>query len=254
MARFEGRVSFVTGAGSGIGQATALRLASEGSTVICSDINEQSAQATAARAEELGATARALALDTGEEAAVEAALKQTASDFGRLDVLVNNAGVARKDWADTNAVNLSGVYYGLKYACPMMAEAGGGAVVNTASAAGLVALVRPDRVDGIPVEVERMSAYVATKHGVVGLTKQFAVTFAPVRVRVNAICPGYVATAMTAPMHEHRQGRAFLESLQPMARLGEPAEIAAAAAFLASDDASFVTGVAMPVDGGYTAR
>lgn len=254
MARFQDKVSFITGAASGIGRATALRLASEGSAVVCTDVDEQGAQATAARAEELGAKAAGYFLDVGEQEAVQAALDKTVAEFGRLDVLMNNAGIARGDWQRTNDINLSGVYYGLQHACPIMAAQGGGAIVNTASAAGLVALVRPTPVHDDPEAVERMSAYVAAKHGVVGLTKQFAVAYGPANVRVNAVCPGYIATPMTAPLRERNAGRRYLESLQPMARLGEPEEVASVAAFLASADASFVTGVAMPVDGGYVAR
>jgi NAD(P)-dependent dehydrogenase (short-subunit alcohol dehydrogenase family) len=255
MPAFENKVSFVTGAGSCIGQAMALKLAAEGSTVVCSDINEQSAQATAARAEELGAKSVAQALDTSDEEAVKEALAKTARDLGRLDVLMNNAGVARQGWEVTNDVNLSGVYYGLKYAAPMTAAAGGGAIVNTASVAGLVGLV--PAAYGASIDdhsIEWTASYVAAKHGVVGLTKQFAVSFGPHGVRVNAICPGYIETPMTKGNRERPGGREFMESLQPMGRLGQPEEIAAVAAFLASDAASFVTGVAMPVDGGYTAR
>jgi len=251
----ENKISFVTGAGSGIGQATALKYAAEGATVVCSDINEQSAQATAARIEEMGGKARANALDTSDEEAVKEALAKTARDLGRLDVLMNNAGVARSGWGITNDVNLSGVYYGLIHACPIMAAQGGGAIVNTASAAGLVALTPAAAGSGTdPVSLEWTASYTATKHGVVGLTKQFAVAFGPKGVRVNAICPGYIETPMTKANRERPGGREFMESLQPIGRLGQPEEIAAVAAFLASDAASFVTGVAMPVDGGYTAR
>jgi NAD(P)-dependent dehydrogenase (short-subunit alcohol dehydrogenase family) len=254
MARFDGRVSFVTGAGSGIGRAMALRLAGEGSAVVCTDVDEQGIQTTAARAEELGALALAIALDVGDEQAVSGALQKTVSDLGRLDVLMNNAGVSAKGWDLTTAVNLSGVFYGLRHAAPIMAAQGGGAIVNTASVAGLLSLVRSVPVHDDPEAVERMSAYVASKHGVVGLTRQFAVAFGPAKVRVNAICPGYIETPMTAPFRESEAGRDFLIGLHPIARLGAPEEVAAAAAFLASDDASFVTGVAMPVDGGYSAR
>jgi NAD(P)-dependent dehydrogenase (short-subunit alcohol dehydrogenase family) len=255
MSAFDGSVSFVTGAGSGIGQAMALKLAAEGSTVVCSDINEQTAQATAARLEELGAKAVVNALDTAEEEAVKEALAKTHRDLGRLDVLMNNAGVAGKDWERTTSINLSGVYYGLCHGCPIMAAQGGGAVVNTASVAGLGALMR-QQVDyhKDPVAVEGASAYVASKHGVVGLTKQFAVAFGTAGVRVNAVCPGYIETPIIAERIARGSGRKFLLDLHPIGRLGQPEEVAKVAAFLASEDASFVTGVAMPVDGGYSAR
>lgn len=255
MSAFEGRVSFVTGAGSGIGQAMVLRLAEEGATVVCSDINEQTAQATAARVEELGAQAVVNALDTAEEEAVKEALAKSKRDLGRLDVLMNNAGIGGRNWDRTTAINLSGVYYGLMHGCPIMAEQGSGAVVNTASIAGIGALMR-QQVDyhNDPAAVEGVSAYVAAKHGVVGLTKQFAVAYGTVGVRVNAVCPGYIETPIIAERIAHDGGRDFLVDLHPMGRLGQPEEVAKVAAFLASDAASFVTGVAMPVDGGYSAR
>jgi NAD(P)-dependent dehydrogenase (short-subunit alcohol dehydrogenase family) len=256
MGTFEGQVAFVTGAGSGIGYAMALDLAAGGAAVMCADINEQSAQATAARLEEQGGTAAALGLDVVDSAAVKDALERTRTDFGGLHIVMNNAGVGGSGhgWAQTTDVNLDGVFFGLKHACPMLAESGGGAVVNTASIAGLNALVRPAQYDEDPTLLEGISAYVAAKHGVVGLTRQFAVAFARRGVRVNAVCPGYIVTPMTAPAREPQGGTEFLESLHPMGRLGDAREVASVAAFLASKAASFVTGTAVPVDGGYSAR
>lgn len=256
MARFSNKVSVVTGAGSGIGREMALRLAQEGSAVLCADIDEQGAQATAARVEEAGAKGIGLGLDVSDSDAVKAALDRAVKDLGGLHVLMNNAGVGSGfGWERTQDVNLSGVFYGLMHAAPMMAAAGGGAIVNTASVAGLHGLVRAPAYDVLdPAHMEGVAAYVAAKHGVVGLTKQFAVSYGPKGVRVNAVCPGYIVTPMTEKARTVDGGTEFLESIHPMARLGQPEEIASVAAFLASDDASFVTGVAMPVDGGYSAR
>ncbi|MEM7405916.1 MAG: SDR family NAD(P)-dependent oxidoreductase [Pseudomonadota bacterium] len=255
MTDFEAKVALVTGAGSGIGRAMAVELASRGAAVMCTDVNEQSARATASRIEESGAKAAAMGLDVSDSAAVKAALDKTVAEFGGVHVLMNNAGVGGGNtWDSTIAVNLSGVYYGLLHACPIMAAAGGGAIVNTASIAGLGALMRPrEYTDNLPV-LEGTNAYVAAKHGVVGITRQFAVAFGKAGVRVNAVCPGYIVTPMTEPARELEGGTEFLEQLHPIGRLGEAEEVAAVATFLASPAASFVTGVAMPVDGGYSAR
>ena len=254
MARFEGKTAVVTGAGSGIGREMALSLAAGGAAVMCADVDEQGAQATAARVEEAGAKALALGLDVTDSAAVLSALEKAATELGAVNILMNNAGInSGFDWNRIQQVNLSGVYYGLIHACPMMAANGGGAIVNTASIAGLHGLVRKTSfADELPV-LEGVASYVAAKHGVVGLTKQFAVAFGEKGVRVNAVCPGYIVTPMTENSRAG-DGKAFLESNHPIGRLGQPEEVATVAAFLASDEASFVTGVAMPVDGGYSAR
>jgi NAD(P)-dependent dehydrogenase (short-subunit alcohol dehydrogenase family) len=255
MSKFDGKVALVTGAGSGIGHAMASVLAQGGAAVMCADINEQSAQATAARLEEQGVQAAAMGLDVQDSDAVKAGLERTVAQFGRLDILMNNAGIGSgNSWDDTIGINLSGVYYGLMHACPMMAASGGGAIVNTSSIAGLNGLVRVAEYHDDPPALEGVSAYVAAKHGVVGLTRQFALAFGKAGVRVNAVCPGYIVTPMTAPVRDREGGTEFLQALHPLGRLGEAGEVAAVAAFLASAEASFVTGVAVPVDGGYSAR
>lgn len=256
MSRLDGKVALITGTGSGIGRATAYRLADEGAAIMSADIDEAGAQETAANIAEHGGKAAALRLDVSREDEVKDALQATIRELGGLDVLINNAGIGGpgRAWDQTISINLSGVFYGLFHGARLLAERGGGAIVNTASIAGLVALggAAPQPPD---MALEPAGpAYVASKHGVAGLTKQFAIFYGPRGVRVNAIAPGYIYTPMTAPMRELPGGEALLTSLHPMGRLGQPEEIAAAAAFLASDDASFITGVVLPVDGGYTAR
>jgi len=257
MSRYDGMSALVTGAASGIGRAMAIRLADEGCAVLCADIDQEGTESTAAEVLEHGGKSAAIVLNVTDSDAVKDALERTVSEFGSIDVLMNNAGVGGgAGWDQTIAVNLSGVYYGLLHGCKMMAERGGGSIVNTASVAGLNGLVGGSGAV-VPADInpsDGPGAYTAAKHGVVGLTRQFAVTYGKQNVRVNALCPGYIFTPMTAGMRDREGGQEFLESLHPMGRLGEPEEIASVAAFLASADASFVTGVALPVDGGYDAR
>ncbi|MEO6043469.1 MAG: SDR family oxidoreductase [Tepidiformaceae bacterium] len=249
-------VSIITGAGSGIGRAAALRMAECGSAIMCADIDGGAAQDTAAQIAEHGGRASAVQLDVSVEEAVKAALRKTVEELGGLDVIVNNAGIggALMGWERTISVNLTGVYHGLFHGAAMLAERGGGAIINTASVAGLVGLTGPTTADlDLPVP-EGAGAYVAAKHGVVGLTRQFAVTYGRRGVRVNAVAPGYIETPMTAMVRSDEEYERYLASLHPMGRLGQPEEVAAAITFLASKEASFISGVILPVDGGYTAR
>ena len=249
-----GKHALVTGAAHGIGAATAVRFAAEGAAVMCADIDADGAAATAAAIRGNGGGAQALALDVSDEAAVKASLTATVESLGGLDIIFNNAGIAGgADWDRTIAVNLSGVHYGLFHGAPFLAERGGGAIISTASVAGLVGLTGVAEPGNEPLP-PGAGAYVAAKHGVAGLTRQYAITFGKRNVRVNAVAPGYIETAMTAPLREQEEGQRFLVSLHPLGRLGQAEEVASAVAFLASDDASFIAGIVLPVDGGYTAR
>ena len=259
MSRLEGKIALVTGAASGIGKATVERLAAEGAAVMCADINATGAEEVAQAIAKSGGRSASMALDVSDEAAVQAALTATVDQLGGLDILFNNAGIGGGgDWDRTIAVNLSGVYYGLFHGAPFLAERGGGTIISTASIAGLVGLTGVADSDAIPPANEPLApgagAYVAAKHGVSGLTRQFAISFGRRNVRVNAVAPGYIETAMTAGLRENAEGQRFLESLHPLGRLGQPEEVAAAVTFLASEDASFISGIVLPVDGGYTAR
>ena len=263
MGRLDTKVAMITGAASGIGRASALRFAQDGCAVMCADIDDEGAALTAAMISQEGGKAASLGLDVTSAAATAAALQSTASELGGLQVLFNNAGIATDaTWDTIIGVNLTGVAHALEHGAPFIAEQGGGAIINTSSVAGLVGLVGPDAPededpDAAPEEEllpNTAPAYVASKHGVAGLTKQYAIAFGAEGVRVNAISPGYIETPMTAEMRETDGGEDFLISLHPLGRLGQPEEIAAVASFLASDEASFVNGIIMPVDGGYTAR
>jgi NAD(P)-dependent dehydrogenase (short-subunit alcohol dehydrogenase family) len=237
--RLEGKTALITGAGAGIGRATAIRFGAEGANVVVSDVNDTAARAVAT---EIGEHAVTNHCDTSVEAEVQAAIQQTIDAFGTIDILVNNAGVGGGvEWDRMIAINLSGVMYGCKHGCEAIAARGGGSVVNLSSMLGLISL--PGAVDG----------YSAAKHGVVGLTKNYALTYGPRNVRVNCINPGWIETAMTDPIAQ-AGGKPFMVDGTPLGRMGRPEEVAAVALFLASDDASFVTGSSYLVDGGWTAK
>jgi NAD(P)-dependent dehydrogenase (short-subunit alcohol dehydrogenase family) len=245
---YAGRVALVTGAGSGIGRATATEFARAGAQVAVADVVEDAARQTVAGIEaEAPGAARAFACDVSDEASVAALVAAVVGAFGRLDAAHNNAGISpltggvvecdRDVWDRVLAVNLTGVWLGMKHEIPALLAGGGGAIVNTSSGAGLQGIA------GMP-------AYVASKHGVVGLTKTAALEYATRGVRVNAVCPGTVRT----PFLEEKAAAGFytLEGMAascPMKRLAEPEEIAAAVVWLCSDAASFVTGAVIPVDG-----
>lgn len=248
--RFAGKVAIVTGGASGIGRATALRLARDGAAVCIADVQEVKAAEVASEIEQAGGRAFACAADVSEEADNARMVEQTRSRFGAVHYGFLNAGIARRggivggsvaDWDLVVAINLRGVYLGLRALAPAIVEAGSGAFVVTASVAGL-------RGGG------GMPAYYATKHGVIGLVKAAAAELAAHRVRVNAVCPGVIDTPILGPAFGNPQiAESVLGPLHPLGRVGKPEEIAEAVAFLFSDQASFITGAALPIDGGLSA-
>ena len=236
--RLTDKVALVTGAGSGIGRAIAIEFAREGAKVLIAELRPEAGQAVA---DEIGEAAAVQHCDTSSEEDVQASIAAAVERFGGLDVIVNNAGVSQKDWDTTIAVNLSGVYYGCKHGAEKLAATGGGSIINLSSILGLVGIGAED-------------PYVAAKHGVVGLTKNFAIAFGQRGVRINCINPGWIETPMTAPIREMEAMNNRVQTETPMGRYGKPEEIAKAALFLASDDSSYMTGASLVIDGGWTAR
>jgi NAD(P)-dependent dehydrogenase (short-subunit alcohol dehydrogenase family) len=249
---FENKVALVTGAGSGMGLATAQAFAEAGAAVVLADVNEQAIRSAAEELVGGGHRALAVRCNVAVEAEVAAMVAQTVATFGRLDAAFNNAGVmppavetadaSGEDFDRVTAINLRGVWNCMKYELRQMREQGSGAIVNCSSIGGLIGL--PGR-----------SIYHASKHGVIGLTKSAALEYAARGIRINAVCPGAIETPMVADMIA-RESISMEDMMrdQVLGRLGRPEEIAAAVLWLCSDGASFVIGHALAVDGGYTAR
>lgn len=253
-ARFEGKVALVTGAGSGIGRATALAFAREGARVVVSDVTDDLGGATTEAIRGGGGEATFARCDVSAPAQVAALVAAAVKAYGAVDCAFNNAGIGGAQaptgeypddaWDRVLAVNLTGVFLCLKHElAQMVRQPGGGAVVNNASILGTVGFAGS-------------SAYVAAKHGVIGLTRTAALEYAARGVRVNAVCPAFIDTPMLANAGLTRDPavRASMEALHPIGRLGTSEEVAAAVLFLCSAEASFVTGHPMLVDGGYVAR
>ncbi len=247
----QNKVALVTGASSGIGRATALVFAREGAKVVVADLNVVGGQETVQLVKAAGGEAVFVETDVSQATSVEAMVQTAVDTYGRLDCAHNNAGVegvlsrtaeqTEQDWEPVIRINLKGVWLCMKYELPHMLQQGSGAIVNTASGAGLIG-------------VKRMAAYVASKHGVIGLTKTAALEYAKSGVRVNAVCPGVIQTAMVERVSGRRPD--VLEKMiaaEPIGRSGQPEEIAESVVWLCSDAASFVTGHAMAVDGGAVA-
>jgi len=245
----EGKVALITGAGSGIGEGTAMLFAKEGAKLVLSDINEEAGNKVLTKIKENGGEAVFFKADTSvaqdSEKSVEVALKT----FGRLDIAVNNAGIGGAmapvgeygidDWDKVIAINLSGVFYGMRYQIPAMLKNGSGSIINVASILGNVGLAKS-------------AAYVAAKHGVVGLTKSAAIEYSSKGIRVNSVGPGFIRTPLLEQLEKEHLDQII--ALHPIGRLGEVKEVAQLFLWLASERSSFATGAYYPIDGGYLAR
>jgi len=248
----KGKVALVTGGGSGIGRATALAFARKGVRVALADVVFEAANRTVGMIKEAGGEAVAILCDVAKSAEVKVMVDKTVEHFGRLDCAFNNAGIEGQmapivdydedAWNRIIAVNLTGVWLCMKYEIPAMLRQGGGAIVNTASVAGHI---------GTP----QATGYTAAKHGVVGLTKTVALEYATSRIRVNALCPGAIRTELwEAGIKKYPHMTQFIRDSHPVGRIGEVDEVAGAVVWMCSDEASFMTGASMIIDGGLTAR
>lgn len=252
--KLAGKVAIITGAGSGIGRAAANLFAREGASVVVADLSPSGGRETVAQIRANGGEAIYVEVDVSQAPQVQRMVQAAVDAYGRLDVIFNNAGInfvasvtetSEKDWDRVMAVNVKGVFLGCKYAIPAMIESGGGVIINTSSAAGIVGL-------------RGLAAYTASKGAVLQLTRNIALDYAEHNIRANALCPGVTASPMTLTVIETHPNpeaeRRRMESVGLLKRMAQPDEIARAALFLASDDSSFMTGAPLIVDGGYTAE
>jgi NAD(P)-dependent dehydrogenase (short-subunit alcohol dehydrogenase family) len=252
--QLDGKVAIITGAGRGIGAATALVFAQEGARVVLASRSSEELERLVLEIGALGAEAIAIATDVADAASVAALVNRTVGQYGRLDLAVNNAGMAggntplaevsEQVFDQVTATNLKGVFLSLKYEIPAMLATGGGSIVNVSSTTGLV---------GYGSTGAGIAPYIASKHGVVGLTKAAALEYARQRVRVNAVAPGTTLTSVNERWINDEQIKQRVTAPIPLGRVADPLEIAQAILWLCSDAASYVTGVTLPVDGGYIA-
>lgn len=241
------KVAIVTGGGSGIGESTSKLFAQEGAKVIIADIDETNGQRVVQEITKDGGIAHFVKADSSSPSDNESLVQATISKYGKLDIAVNNAGVGGpaapvgeydiEAWNKVISINLSGVFYGMRYQIPALLQNGGGSIINVASILGQVGFAMSP-------------AYVAAKHGVVGLTKNGAIEYAKQGIRVNAVGPGFIETPLLSKNLD-AQTMEFLKTLHPIGRLGKPEEVAELILWLASDKASFITGSYYPIDGGY---
>lgn len=247
---FKGKVALVTGGASGIGEACVLTFARGGANVLVVDLNAELGEKVVTAAKQAGGDARFVRADVSDPSSVEQMVETALQSFGRLDIAVNNAGIGGESnptgdysiesWQKVIGINLNGVFYCMRYEIPAMLRHGSGAIINMASILGTVGFATS-------------SAYVAAKHGVVGLTKSAALEYSKQGLRINSVGPGFIKTPLLASSLDE-QTQAYLSGLHATGRMGEAQEVAALVAFLASDDASFLTGGYYLVDGGYTAQ
>ena len=247
--RISDKVAIITGAASGIGRATAILFAKEGGKVVVADKNEVGGNETVDLIRSDGGQAIFDYVNVTSATDIQGMVKTTIDTYGKLNILVNNAGIAirlpvvdlsEEDWDRNIDVNLKSIYLSSKYAIPRMIENGGGSIVNIASIYGIVG----GRI---------RAAYAASKGGVVNLTRSMALDYALHKIRVNCVCPGFVNTPLLKNILKNKEEYQALADLHPMGRLGDMLEIALGVLYLASDESSFVTGIALPIDGGYTA-